>query len=201
MTDISGDDRGGGTPQGPTVILGSGTYYDYVRPEINVPTLEDLAYALAFECRFSGQCISRRTGRRVFYSVAQHCVVMSHQVEARLAYDALMHESGELACRDASTELKKLCPDYKAVEKRCEAAMFARFRVPMLDKAAIKAADLRMLATERRDLLNWNGEAWGIDALTTPYDFEIEPLTPEGSAEAFIARFREVAPTEIRGMP
>lgn len=200
MNEIARAAGGGGTPQGPTVILGSGTYYDYVHPEINVPTLEDLAYGLAFEPRFGGQCVSRRTGRRVFYPVAQHCVIMSRQVDPRIAYDALMHEAGELGCKDVSTELKKLCPDYKAVEKRCEAAMFARFRVPMLDKAAIKAADLRMLATERRDVLNWNGERWGIDGITTPYDFEIVPWEHEEAAQAFIVRFREIAPEEIRDM-
>lgn len=189
------------SPQGPTIILGSATYFDLIEPARSVPTLEDIAYGLAFESRFSGQCVHRRTGKRVFYGVGQHSLVMSYMVEPRLAYDALMHELPEMPCGDASKPLKDLCPDYKAVERRCGEALALRFRVPMLDPLAIKVADLRMLATERRDLLNWHGEKWGIDGLTEPYRFEIEPMDMYLVAEAFMARFRELAPPEIRDMP
>lgn len=190
----------GPSPLGPTVILGSGTYFSYSEPWASVPTLEDLAYGHAYECRFNGQCRSRRTGRRVFYSVAQHCVLMSHVVAPAIAYDALMHEAEEFICKDLSTDLKRMSPDYKAIARRCQAALFVRFAVPMLDPDAIKAADLRMLATERRDILNWNGERWGIDGKATPYDIEIEPWEHEEAARAFIARFREIAPDTVREM-
>ncbi|WP_179298190.1 hypothetical protein [Mesorhizobium carmichaelinearum] len=164
---------------GPTILLGSGTYFDFEAPELSAITIEDVAYGLGFEGRFAGQCYSRILNRRVFYSVAEHCVRMSNVVPEEHAYDALMHELGEATCRDVSGPLKSLCPDFKAVEKRCEAAGFARFAVPMRDPSLIKLFDLRMLVTERRDLLRWNGEPWADrHKIADPLPFEIIPWDP-----------------------
>src|SRR6185295_17716604 len=85
---------------GPTILLGSGNYYDFENPIFSQLTIEDFAYGLAFQSRFAGQCVSRRTGKRVFYPIAQHCVIMSYAVEPEHAYAALMHEGGEPVCHD-----------------------------------------------------------------------------------------------------
>jgi len=184
---------------GPTILLGSGTYFDFEAPELSAMTIEDVAYGLGFEGRFSGQCFSRILQRRVFYSVAEHCVRMSLAVPEDHAYDALMHELGEATCGDMSGPLKSLCPDYKAIEKRCEASGFARFGVPMRDRDLIKLYDLRMLVTERRDLLRWNGEPWAARHLVAdPLDFQIIPWAPEAAALAFLRRFDELAPDAIK---
>ena len=65
---------------GPSILLGSGNFFDYDDPSASRMTIEDYAYGLAFTCRFSGQCVSRKTRRRVYYSVAQHCEIMSRAV-------------------------------------------------------------------------------------------------------------------------
>ncbi|WP_051447550.1 hypothetical protein [Rhizobium leguminosarum] len=174
---------------GPTILLGSGTYFDFEDPETSDITIEDVAYGLAFEGRCAGQCYSRILKRRVFYSVAEHCVRMSHAVPSHLAMQALMHEAGEAVCGDMSAPLKSLNPSFKTVEKRCEAAILAKFGVSIDDPVEIKRADLRMLSTERRDLLPWRGERWGIDDHVAPYDFEIVPWGAEVAAEAFLARY------------
>lgn len=72
------------------MLLGSGNYFDYANPEAEDLTIEDYAYGLAFTGRFSGQCVNKRTGQRVFYSVAQHCEILSKLVPAELAYAALI---------------------------------------------------------------------------------------------------------------
>lgn len=183
---------------GPTILLGSGSYFDYEAPELSELTIEDVAYGLAFEGRFSGQCFSRLLKRRVYYSVAEHCVRMSWAVPPEHAYDALMHELGEATCGDMTGPLKSLCPDFKTIEKRCEAAGFARFAVPMRDRDLIKRFDLRMLVTERRDLLLWNGEPWADrHKIADPFEFEIIPWSPEAAASMFLRRFNELAPTEV----
>lgn len=185
---------------GPTILLGSGTYFDFEDPESSEITIEDIAYGLGFECRFAGQCVSQATGRRVFYSVAQHSVVMSEIVPPGHEYDALMHEDGEAPCDDMTGPLKSICPDYKAVEKRSEAAIHKRFRVPMKDRQLIKEYDMVMLAMERRDLMPWSGEQW---ASETAYPVPAEPIVPWGpykSARAFLRRFREIAPDEVLEM-
>jgi hypothetical protein len=185
---------------GPTILLGSGNYYDYENPEESVLTIEDIAYGLGFTCRFRGQTVERSTGRRVFYSVADHCEIMSRIVPPELAFDALMHEIGETVVGDTPGPLKGICPDIRSIEKRCEAAGLRLFGATMSDKAEIKRFDLIMLATERRDLTPWRGEPWewldigGIE----PIDLRIRPRSPEDSAEAFLVRYHELASGQTR---
>lgn len=173
---------------GPTILLASGTYFDFERPDLTPLTLEDVAYGLAYTCRFAGQCVSQISGRRVFYSVAEHCVRMSWQVPPGHAMAALMHDVGEAVCGDMTSPLKSLCPDFVAVEKRCEAALLAQFGVVMSDPQLIKLADLRMLATERHDLMPQDGERWSCLEGIEPYADEIEPWGPDHAARAFLLR-------------
>lgn len=178
---------------GPTILLGSGTYFDFEDPESSEITLEDVAYGLAFAARCAGQCVSRRTGKRVFYSVAEHCIRMSHAVSVDIALQALWHEAGEAVCGDMTAPLKSLNPSYKAIEKRCEAAIQKRFGITITDPVAIKEADVRMLATERRDLMPWNGERWTAEEKAQPFQFWIEPMTRDEAAEHFIQRHYHLA--------
>ncbi len=175
---------------GPTILLGSGTYFDFDNPEAAELTIEDMAYGLAFQSRFTGQCVSRRTGKRVYYSVAQHCIIMSGYAEPGHKMAALMHEVGEATCNDMSSPLKSKCPDYKAIEKRCEAAGLSRFGISMSVPAYIKHLDLRMLATEQRDLMPTSGETWEMVGGREPFDAEIFPWeNPHLAAEAFLETY------------
>ncbi len=174
---------------GPTILLGSGSYFDFHDPEGSEITIEDIAYGLAYEGRCAGQCFSRILQRRVFYSVAEHCVRMSFAVSEEFALQALMHEVGEAVCGDMTAPLKSLNPDYKAIEKRCEAAILSKFGVVMTNPLEIKRADVRMLATERRDLLPWRGEQWSNNDQMQAYDFEIVPWEPDFAAQSFLLRY------------
>lgn len=179
---------------GPTIMLGSGTYFDFESPETSQITIEDVAYGLAFACRFAGQAVSRATAKRVFYGVAEHCVRMSYIVPPGHEYDALMHELGEPTCGDMTGPLKSLCPEYKAIEKRCEAAGLARFNVPMRDPVLIKHYDLVMLATEKRDLMPMSDrEEWAWVKGALPLPDIIEPWSPYDAADRFLARYRELS--------
>ncbi|MEH0295844.1 hypothetical protein V6R98_27180 [Agrobacterium sp. CCNWLW71] len=173
---------------GPTILLGSGTYFDFENPEAAELTIEDVAYSLAFQSRFTGQCVSRRTGKRVYYSIAQHCVIMAHYAEPQHKLAALMHEVSEATCGDMNAPLKGICPDYKKVEKRCQVAGLRRFGITVSNPAYIKHLDMRMLATERRDLMAWNGEQW--TGTAEPFEAEIVPCqNPHVAAETFLATF------------
>lgn len=180
---------------GPTILLGSGTYFDFEDPESSEITIEDIAYGLAFEGRCAGQCYSRILKRRVYYSVAEHCVRMSFAVRKELALSALLHEVGEAVCGDMTAPLKSLNPSLKAIEKHCEAAILAHFGVTISDPVELKKADIRMLATERRDLLLWRGEKWSMTDIE-PYDFEIIPWAPEDAANAFLSRYFDLTTQE-----
>lgn len=182
---------------GPTILLGSGTYFDYSDPHNSEITIDDVAFGLAYEGRFAGQCVSQILGRRVFYSVAEHCTRMSHLVPPGHEYAALMHEAGEPVCGDMVGPLKSLVPAYKAIEKDCENAIQLRFGVQITDPDLIKLYDIRMWATERRDLLAWNGEPWTDEGRAEPFGIEIVPWSPDAAAHAFLNRFMETAPANI----
>lgn len=178
---------------GPTILLGSGTYFDFENPEAAELTIEDVAYSLAFQSRFTGQCVSRRTGKRVYYPIAQHCVIMAGYAEPGHKMAALMHEVGEATCGDMSSPLKSKCPDYKTIEKRCEAAGLSRFGINILAPAYIKHLDLRMLATEQRDLMPSNGETWEMVGGCHPFDAEIFPWEePHVAAETFLETYHHL---------
>jgi hypothetical protein len=183
---------------GPTILLGSGTYFDFEAPETAELTLEDVAYGLANSCRFAGQCVLRYTGRRVYYSVAEHCLRMSYLVHPSLAYLALMHELGEATCGDMVSPLKAICPEYKVVEKRCEAAAMKRFQVNITRPELIKHDDLRMLATERRDLMPWKGQEWQTVGTAEPFPDQITyTLSPMRAAEEFMIRYRQLGGPDL----
>ncbi|SDA51685.1 hypothetical protein SAMN02927914_01027 [Mesorhizobium qingshengii] len=123
---------------------------------------------------------------------------MSRLVPESQAYAALMHESGETVCGDLNTPLKSKLSDYRQIEKRCSNAIMTAFGVVDVDHALIKAYDVRLWATERRDLMNWDGRRWAEDDDAQPFDLEIVPLGPYDAAESFLARFNQIAPRSIR---
>jgi hypothetical protein len=195
---------------GPTIMLGDGSYFDYTDPESSQMTIEDFAYGLAYTCRFRGQTRARLEGnRRVFYSVAEHCVrgarwVFENTGDRELAYDFLMHEGGEPTCGDDPGPMKLLCPDKKALEKRCEAAAHKRFGVTMRNPAYIKEIDLRMLATEQRDLMPQSGgDKWRNAEdhprdLPEPFGFRIVPYVhPDVAAVWFLSLYRQLKPAGV----
>lgn len=188
-----------GRVQGATGILGSGNYFDFEHPLQSSFTLDDLAYGLAFEARWGGQTIrARHGGERVFFSVAQHCVIMCDHAPEELKYAALCHEAAEFMCGDVLGPFKQICPDFKAHEKRIEASMFHWLQVGPFDAVKLKAMDRRMMATERRDLTAWDGkDYWEYIGDTLPFDDEIVPVDCYTAALEFRSRFRQYAPYDV----
>lgn len=171
---------------GPTILLASGNYFDFLAPEQSTFTIEDIAHGLSNVCRFSGHC-------RRFYSVAQHSVIVSRIVPPEDAYAGLMHDAAEAFVGDVAKPLKDLLPDYRKIEKAVEAVVLARFGVPQPMPPSVKEADVLMLATEQRELME-NRDAWSHTHGREPLDIDILPLTPAMAKAAFLARFAELAP-------
>lgn len=173
---------------GPTILLASGNYFDFLAPEQSTFTIEDIAHGLSNICRFGGQC-SR------FYSVAQHSVIASKHVPGPDAYAALMHDAAEAFVGDMAKPLKDLCPEYREVEKRVESAVFKRFGVATPLPPSVKEIDTVMLATEQRKLMR-NRDDWNYTRGRQPLDIAIPPMPPAMAKAAFLVRYAELAPTE-----
>ena len=52
---------------GPTILMGSGHYFDMLSPETSVVTDEDIAWGLANTARFRGQTVEQATQTRCYY--------------------------------------------------------------------------------------------------------------------------------------
>ncbi|HKE78409.1 MAG TPA: YfbR-like 5'-deoxynucleotidase [Solirubrobacteraceae bacterium] len=176
---------------GPYLQTVSGRWVNPFDPDPEQLDPDDIARALANQCRFGGHC-------RVFYSVAQHSVIVSELVEQRggdadEAFAALMHDATEAYLGDMPHPLKHRSPlgaAFKEAEDRLEQAIRDRFaikpRVP-----AIKLVDRALLATERRA---FSAETWHWPELdgVEPLDLELTAWSPDEAADAFARRYAEL---------
>jgi hypothetical protein len=162
--------------------------------------LDDIAGGLSRICRFAGQTT-------IFYSVAQHAVLVSNIVEIDferrdLALEALHHDSHEAYLGDIPTPLRRAMTEMenwerKNREKRFDVAIYVAFGiVPATDRdahALMKAADRTALLIEASALLYDRGEtirrSFQTEGVAAPIsDREVGPsLLPEDAEE----RFRE----------
>jgi hypothetical protein len=179
---------------GPTILMGDGSYFDFESPHTTEMTLADYAWALAGTNRF--RCQTRRADKigwpRCFYNVAQHCVLIYRQMrdddcDPADCFAGLMHESDEVPWGDPPGPAKPLVPGFKPIAKTWGEGIDRHFNVVTRDPALIKKYDLRMLATEKRDLMpHGRGDAWQWIAGYEPFGFQIRPWSGEEAAENFI---------------
>lgn len=170
---------------GPTILLFGGSYFDFEAPEASDFTLEDIAHGLSMTCRFAGQCTR-------FYSVAQHSIHVSEIVPPSDAFAGLMHDAAEAFIGDVSKPLKEMLPQYKEIEKRIEAAIFARVGLSLPLPPSVKEADIRMLATEQRQLM-CNRDDWDYTRGRSPLTLQIPTWSAKEAKARFLGRFRSLA--------
>jgi uncharacterized protein len=178
-------------PPGPYLQTVSGRRVNPFDPDPEQIVIGDIARALANQCRFGGHC-------RVFYSVAQHSVIVSEIVErcggdAEDAFAALMHDAGEAYLGDMPHPIKHRSPlgaAFRAAEEHLEGAIRDRFAIRP-DVPEIKRADRALLATERRA---FSAETWHWPELdgVEPLDLELTAWSPDEAAAAFTRRYDEL---------
>lgn len=171
----------------PDILTASGRYFNFLEPVQADITILDIAHALSHICRFTGHT-------RAFYSVAQHSYLASFQVPEEHALAALLHDAAEAYIGDVSAPLKRLLPDYKAIEQRVEEAVLTRFGLPSILPACVKVADLCMLAAEQRDLMAEHSDAWEWETIAgvRPQEAKITPVGPCLARDLFLSRFDQL---------
>ena len=151
--------------------------------------ISDIAQALSMLCRFNGHT-------RRFYSVAEHCIVMSQMVAPEHAYEALMHDAAEAYIGDLARPLKPFVRGFKEMEERIMDVIREKYEVPG-PTPAVKEADVRMLVTEQQQLMGEPPVPWETDG-AEPYDVMLACHSPsEELARMFCRRFLELTPEHI----
>lgn len=133
----------------------SGRYVNVFEPEPDMFLIEDIAHALAHQCRFSGHL-------HVFYSVAQHSVHVSERVPTKLRRTAMLHDASEAYLLDIPTPIKKNLPGYKDLENQLMAVLAKRFDFQWPLPPEIKHADAAMLQLEWDHLMISPSPQWPV---------------------------------------
>lgn len=162
----------------------TGRRYYPLEPRFEDIDIIDIAHALSLLCRFGGH-IDR------FYSVAEHCVLLSNWVDNDAALSALLHDATEAYVVDIPRPLKYLLPDYRDLENRAWKAITKKFNIGLLLPEQVKEGDNRILLNER-DTLMAQHEQWSIDSLQTPLPIEIVGWAPERAEQEYLNRFKEL---------
>ena len=113
----------------------------------------DIAHALALICRYGGHSTH-------FYSVAEHCVLLSHAVSPENALWALLHDATEAYVGDMVRPLKRMLPAYRDIEDRVMDAIAERFGLTGSIPAEVHDADNRIILTERAAIMTPTDEVW-----------------------------------------
>lgn len=145
--------------------------------------IEDIAHSLANICRYSGHSI-------VFYSVAEHSIHISHHVPYEHALAALLHDASEAYITDIPSPIKPYLSGYADIERRLEECIALKFGLAYPWDKSIKEADARILADERKQIMNptaHSNEEWG--AVLPPLGVVLPCWDPPTAERMFLERF------------
>jgi 5'-deoxynucleotidase YfbR-like HD superfamily hydrolase len=154
-------------------------------PTVDSICIEDIAHALANQCRFTGHT-------SVHYSVAQHCVLVSYLCNPENALQGLLHDAAEAYVVDLASPIKKLpeMAGYRELEKKVQRAVYHRFLLSEEEPADVKKADLLMLSIESNSFMAPLHPDWKM-SISIP-TLKIEPLSPQAAKELFLQRFNQL---------
>lgn len=175
------------------ITTGSGKIISFDDPDHEQIDIKDIARALSYQCRFTGQT-------RRFYSVAEHSLWVARLVPQPLRLAALLHDAHEAYIGDINTPLKRAIGsngELRKLEVRLMTAIEKKFGIEgqlVNLHPTIRRADRIMLMTERDCLLPPPPRAWGVE-----YEHEIRipgfdggNCEPRDAEEEFLRVFKEL---------
>lgn len=171
-------------PIDPYIETYTGEKFYFLNPTPEMIHIEDIAHALANQCRFTGHS-------NKFYSVAEHSIHVSHLCKNKMA--GLLHDASEAYLTDVASPVKPFLHNYKNLEDKLMKAIATKFSFPYPFEEEIHVADKIQLLMEARHLIRSKGTDW------TNYDPDlaykgIQPkcLVPQLAEGYFLEVFRSI---------
>ena len=181
----------------PRIQTFTGKKFYPLAPRAEDICIEDIARALSMKCRFGGHA-------KMFYSVAQHCVLVSEllepSTESTLLW-GLLHDAAEAYLPDFAAPIKEFFYAFygeasyyiSSLEHQINYCIQKALDIPpqSFNHHLIKKADLIALATERHQLMS-EGFEWEGLAGIYPAPIKINPLSPYLAEDLFLKRFHDL---------
>lgn len=143
----------------------------------------DIAHSLAMQCRYNGHA-------NVFYSVAEHSVLVSTVVPPEHALAGLLHDAAEAYVGDIIRPLKRHITGYDEIEQRVWRAIAERYGLPIDLHSSVMAADNSVLLAEQAQIMGPPPQPWGIPGEPAPV--VVQGLSPSDARSAFLDRFAQI---------
>lgn len=164
----------------------TGGWINPLDPDPDAIVIEDIAHALANQCRFTGH-VSK------FYSVAQHSCHVSAYLEDKgwdYMWEGLLHDASEAYISDLARPVKRH-PDiagvYTEAEDRLMGVIAEKFAFTYPMSPECKEADDALLRSEQRDLM------LGATSEGPVWTGTIAPWTPEEAEEVFLRYYSRLS--------
>lgn len=147
---------------------------------------DDIAHSLSMLCRFGGHCLR-------FYSVAEHCVLLSRHVAPEHRLWALLHDASEAYLVDVPRPLKPFLKGYREAEDKIMQAVCAKFGLSPEMPTEVKAADTAILSDEAEQNMSRPPVAWS--TTTTPLGVTLQYWSPNRARREFMAALTVLTPS------
>ncbi len=136
-------------------------FYLNHQEDISQITIKDIGHSLAMNCRYNGHS-------GLFYSVAEHSVLISMLVPEELALQGLMHDATEAYLSDICRPFKRHLDGYNDLEDRVYERIARKYKLPETIDPLIKHYDVAICRLEADRFMKSKAFGWGIpeDALT-----------------------------------
>lgn len=123
----------------------SGKAVNILNPDPDSIDLRDVAWSLSKQCRLNGHT-------PVFYSVAEHTLNLVYYLLDKNRQDlvpyALLHDAAEAYLGDIPSPVKKLLPEFKAIEDNILKVILTKFGLEPKIPKEVELADKRIFLDE-----------------------------------------------------
>lgn len=172
------------TRVGDWISLFSGGRWYPLDPRVEEVKIEDIAHSLSLLCRYNGHC-------RFFYSVAEHCWLLSKAVPKEYQLEALLHDASEAYTSDIPRPFKysKNMNAFRKVEDLNAAVVYKFAGLKYPESAVVKDFDRRIVRNEGEVLLP--NCTWFENLERVP-NTEIIGIAPKKMEQLYLERYYEL---------